>query len=246
VTVNLDITPGANATQVIDIDVAGTENSDVMSFDFAGAYTGDAINITTDNLVTGQAIVVDGSGTPQAAFCEFSVTGVPNGAGRVLECKSTGNASATNVGIAARFLETGAEQATSYCVQIDSTSNQALNVSTGMAHFAESATFLASNKVAVDANYVQAGGANNAITVAANADDTGTDIPLADGLRLLIDLNTLTLQAGANTLNYISGGAVSIVSHYDGTSNIGTAYSANTVIELVYSSGLSKWLDMSQ
>lgn len=245
--IDLNITPGAGVQSGIDIDVAGTQAADVVAIDFSAAFTGDALNITTTNMgAGGQAIVVDGSIANSGAIVNLSTSGISTAAGSVLSCSTSTQPGAANTGLCARFLDTGAAQATSYAVQIDSTNNEALTVSVGKAHFVEAATFLASNKVAVDANYVQAAGSANAITVAANADDTGTAIPLADGLRLVVDLNSRTLQAGANTFDYISGGAVSIVSHYNVASNIGTAYAANGFIELMYNSTSSVWMDMSQ
>ena len=243
----LDVTPGAGTLQVVDINVAGTDDADILSFDFAAAYTGDAINITTSNMgAAGQALVVDGTIANSGAIVNLSTSGISTAAGSVISAGSSTQPAAANVGVVGRFLETGAAQATTYAVQIDSTSNEALNVSTGRAHFAEAATFLGSNKVAVAANYVQAGGANNAITVAANADDTGTNIPLADGLKLIVDLGIYTLQAGANTLDYIGGGAVAIKVATNPANDLGTAYAANGVIELVYSSGATAWVCMAQ
>ncbi len=247
-TFDLNITPvAATATaNVFDIDVAGTGNADVISIDFSGAYVGDAINITTTNGGAAvQAIVVDGTTAPAGALCSFSCSGTIAAAGSVATFQSSGQPAAACAGAAARFLETGAARATSYAVQIDSTSNEALNVSTGKSHFVEAISVLASPNLTIAPNYIQAGGAANAIT-AALTDDTGTNIALTDGLRLQIDLNTKTLQAGANTLDFNGGGAVAILSHNNPANNIATAYAANGFIDLVYSSTTPGWLDMSQ
>lgn len=245
--IDLNITPGAGVQAGIDIDVAGTQAADVISIDCSAAFTGDLLNLTTTNMgAGGQAIVVDGSIANSGAIVSLSTSGISTAAGSVLTAATSTQPGAANVGLCGRFLDTGAAQATSYAVQIDSTNNEALNVSTGKAHFAEAATFLGSNKVKIAANYVQAGGVNNAITVAANADDTGTDIPLTDGLLLYVDLNTLTLQAGANTLDYIGGGAVSITRATSTAANLSTAFAANGVIQLMYSSGASAWLCLTQ
>lgn len=229
-----------------DIDEAGTSTNNIFDFACAGAYAGDVIKILLNNgAATVNGIVVSGSNTPQAAVNVLSCSGIPNANGRVLEVSSSGNASAANVGISARFLETGAAQATSFAVQIDSTSNEALNVSTGKSFFAESISVLASPTFGIAPNYVQAAGAANAIT-ATLTDAKATNIALTDGLMLLIDLNTRTLQAGANTLDFNGGGAVAILSHNNPGNNIGTAYAANGFILLVYSSGTPGWLDLSQ
>lgn len=245
--IDLNITPGAAVQAGIDIDVAGTSGADIIAIDFSAAHTGDALNITMTNGGAGaQAIVVDGSLANSGAIVSLSTSGISTGAGSVLTASSSTQPGAANVGVVGRFLETGAAQATTYAVQIDSTNNEALNVSTGRAHFAESISSLASNACGLADNYVQAAGSANAITVAAVTDATGTTIPLADGLRLVIDLNTRTLQAGANTLNYAAGGNVSITKGTDPAANIGTAYAANGVIEVVYSAGATAWLCVSQ
>ena len=245
-TLDIDVTPGALTLQVIDIDIGGTDDADILCINFAAAYTGDALAIDLSNTATANGIVVSGDITPAAAVNSMGATGIPDANGRILELTSTGNASAANVGACLRVLESGAAQATTYALQVDSTSNEGLNVSTGKSHFAESVTMLGSAKVAVAANYLQATGANNAIVVAANADDTGTPIPLADGLLLHIDLAAYTLQAGANTLNYIGGGVVDIKMHTDVGADIADDYVAGGVISLMYSAGSTVWMDMGQ
>jgi hypothetical protein len=84
-------------------------------------------------------------------------------------------------------------------------------------------------------------GANNAIKCA-----VGSGPPLQDGLLVLVRL-AHTLQAVlGNTFNYLSAGALPIVSHYDGSSNQATAYGAGGYILLSYVVGAATWLDMSQ
>ena len=246
-TIDINITPGAGVQAGIDIDVAGTQAADVVAIDFSAAFTGDALNITMTNGGAGaQAIVVDGSLAASGAIVSFLTTGILTAAGSVLTSACSTQPGAANAGTCARFLDTGAAQATTYAVQIDSTSNEALNVTVGKSRFAEACTFLASNAVAVCDNYVQAGGAANAITVAAIADAAGVTIPLADGLVLIVDLAAQTLQAGANTLNYAGGGAVSITRATSTAANLTTAFAANGVIQLIYSTGATAWLCLSQ
>ena len=245
--IDLNITPGAAVQAGIDIDVAGTSGADVIAIDFSAAHTGDALNITMTNCGAGaQAIVVDGSLANSGAIVSLSTSGISTAAGSVLTCTTSTQPGAANTGLCGRFLDTGAAQATSYVVQIDSTNNEALTVTTGRAHFVESISSLAANACGIADNYVQAAGANNAITVAAITDASGTTIPLVDGLRITIDLNTRTLQAGANTLDYAAGGAVSITRATSAAANLGTAFAANGVIELIYSSGATAWLCLSQ
>lgn len=65
-------------------------------------------------------------------------------------------------------------------------------------------------------------------------------------MKLIVDLGIYTLQAGANTLDYIGGGAVAIKVATNPANDLGTAYAANGVIELVYSSGATAWVCMAQ
>ena len=81
-------------------------------------------------------------------------------------------------------------------------------------------------------------GANNAIV------GTMTNAPaLAAGLRVTVKLGH-SLQAGGNTFAYAGGGAVAIKSAKNVANNIGTAYAATGVIDLLYDG--TEWVDMSQ
>lgn len=93
--------------------------------------------------------------------------------------------------------------------------------------------------------FAQAGGSNNAITITLT-DENGASVALADGLRILVDLNSLTLQAGANTVNLNGGGAVNLKSRLNIASNIAGAYSANGFIDLCYNATSTVWMDLGQ
>ena len=92
-------------------------------------------------------------------------------------------------------------------------------------------------------NYVAAGGANNAITVTL-VDGTGANITLAAGLELRANLNTHTLQAGANTLALNGGATKAIKSHLNVANNIATAYPGTSIVALIYDG--TEWQDESQ
>lgn len=249
-TLDMNITAGTNAVQSgIDIDVAGTATSEIINIDFSAAFTGDALNITmTNGGAAAQAIVVDGSLAASGPIVEFVTTGILTNAGSVLTVKNTTQPGAASTGVTARFLETGAAQATTYCVKIDSTSNEALNVSTGKSHFAESITVLAGASsgppvFGITANYIATeSGSNNAIA-GALTDDTGTAVALTAGLVVVVKL-AHTLQAGANTFNFNAGGALSIVSSRNSANNIGTAYASTGIVALMYNG--ATWSDLSQ
>lgn len=246
-TIDLNITPAAGTVACVDVDIAGTDDADIIGIDFAGAYTGDAVNITTTNMgAAGQAIVVDGSIANSGAIVDISTSGISTADGSALTVTTSTQPGAANDGVVARFVESGAAQATTYAVNIDSTNNEALHVDAGVAMFDESISALGSSSTfTVVPNFAQAAGSANAIT-ATITDVAGTNLVLTEGLRVVLDLNSRTLQAGANTFNLNGGGALSIVSHYVVGNNIGTAYSANGFIELMYNSSGTVWMDMSQ
>ncbi len=85
-------------------------------------------------------------------------------------------------------------------------------------------------------------GANNAI-VGALTDAGGTNVPLVAGLRVAVKL-AHTLQAGANTFDFNGGGAVAIKMSTNAASDLGTAYAATGIIELMWDG--TAWLCMSQ
>lgn len=84
-------------------------------------------------------------------------------------------------------------------------------------------------------------GSNNAIA-GALVDATGTNVPLAAGLRVLI-LLAHTLQAGANTFA-LNGTAKNLKSHLNPANNIATAYVSGSLVDMVYDG--TQWQDMSQ
>lgn len=246
-TIDINSTATHATGAVIDIDEAGTVANDILSMDFSAAYAGDGINITMTNAAAGaQALVVDGGHAASGEIVSFSTSGaLAGGTGKLLGLTSSGNLAAATNGACLTVSETGAAQATSYAISVASTNNEALLVDTGKSRFDEETTFKASNRNFVHPNFVAAGGAANAIT-ATLTDSDGANVPLADGLTLLVDLGANTLQAGANTMNLNAGGAVSIVSHYNVANNIGTAYAAQGFVTLVYNQTSSVWMDMSQ
>jgi len=84
-------------------------------------------------------------------------------------------------------------------------------------------------------------GANNAI-VAGGQGDLGAP-GLQAGAPLTIKL-AHSLQAGANTLNYNTNGAVAIKSHFNPATDLATAYVVGGWITVVFNG--SVWLDMSE
>lgn len=87
-------------------------------------------------------------------------------------------------------------------------------------------------------SYATAGGLNNAITVSL------PQLSLVVGLEIKVNLGTLTLQNGANTLAFNGGTAKSILSHLNKASNIASAYSAGSIVPLIWDG--TEWQDLSQ
>lgn len=85
-------------------------------------------------------------------------------------------------------------------------------------------------------------GANNAIA-GALLTSSGSNMPLAEGLRVVIKL-AHTLQVGPNTFSLNGGIATAIKSHLNIANDIATAYAVGSVVDLMYVG--SVWQDMSQ
>jgi len=94
------------------------------------------------------------------------------------------------------------------------------------------------------ANYIASEtGSNNAIA-GALTDAAGANVTLAGGLCVVIKI-AHTLQAGANTFNLNTSGAISIKSHFNVANNIGTAYAGSAnLVTLCYDG--TQWEDMSE
>lgn len=89
------------------------------------------------------------------------------------------------------------------------------------------------------------GSANNALIYDLN-DAAGVAIPVANGLCITLQLTTHTLQAGANTLNFNSNGAIAIKKHTNTSTNLTVAYAATGRPTVCYSSAIPVWVDMAQ
>lgn len=217
------------------------------------AATGTVLELISAASSTVGALTFANSGTGATGWLGatgvgmVTITGTGNLAHANASClliAYSGAGAATGLGTSLRITDTGST-ATSYAAYISAATGEALFVDTGKAKFTESATFKASNVEYVGANFVQAGGGANAIS-ATLTDADGANVALADGLRLLIDLVALTLQAGANTITFNGGAAKNIKSHYNIANNIGTAYAAGGFVEIVYDAGGDVWQDLSQ
>jgi hypothetical protein len=245
VTLNVDVTPGSNAVQVLDIDVAGTNSADILAVDFANAYTGDAVNITMTNCgAAAQALVINGGHAASGNVVDISSSGAfAGGTGRLVSLASSGNLASATAGAVLKIAETGAAQATSFAVDVNSTNNEGIKVTLGKSHFVETVSVLEAPVFGLAANYVAAGGANNAITVSL-VDSAAGNVALAAGLRLLVNLGIYTLQAGGNTIALNGGATKAIKKHTNPANDIGTAYVAGSIIDVVYDG--TQWQDLAQ
>ncbi len=116
----------------------------------------------------------------------------------LLRIASSGNIAAANDGACLEILETGAAQATSYAVKIDSTSNEALHVATGKMLVDEQATFTL-GMVIGDNGPLGIGAASGESTL--QSDGTNT-------LWTVVSGNIQIGTPGSNSLNIASSGAL--------------------------------------
>ncbi|MDD2657201.1 MAG: hypothetical protein PHD04_00885 [Candidatus Pacebacteria bacterium] len=138
----------------VDSDATDGNDALVVTHDGTGSgikVTGTAATSTQANFIgpasqTTSIVKVDGStgswiGAPATGMIHATSDGALVADAALIRIASVGNISAANDGACLEVLETGAAQATSYAVKIDSTNNEALHVATGKALFDEEATF---------------------------------------------------------------------------------------------------------
>lgn len=82
-TIDIDVTPGALTLQVIDIDVAGTDDADIICMNFAEAYTGSALIFDMTTAVGAIGIELIGAGTRVVPM--VSITDTPATSGSTLD-----------------------------------------------------------------------------------------------------------------------------------------------------------------
>lgn len=150
----------------------------------------------------------------------------------------SGTGAATGLGTSLRIVDSGAT-ATSWAAYISAATGEALQVAVGKSHFVESISVLASPVLKAGPNFIVAGGGNNALT-AALVDSVGTAIPLTDGLMILVDTATYTLQAGANTLTLNGGDAKGIKLASNPGTDIG-AHAASSMLHLAFNATSDVW-----
>ena len=249
--VNILSENGTASTQTVTIGGGTSTTSGGKVVNIAngvpGASTTNAVNIGAGGTTTGTVAVTVGSNGNAAP-----TTAIQGGSGATAITLTPQTTGGIVIGAAAG---TGA-------ITVGSSSGaQTTNVGTGAGiSTVNIATGAAANKVTVGAastltslfgtvsqpkstNYIASEtGSNNAIA-GALTDASGTNIALAAGLKVTVKLGH-TLQAGANTFNFNGGGAVAIKMHTNSASDLGTAYAATGVIELLYDG--TAWLDMSQ
>jgi hypothetical protein len=213
--------PGAGTTTVIAIGSGGTTTGTV------GITIGSVGNAAHTTAIQG------GSGATAITLTPQTTGGIVIGAAAGTGTITVGSSSTTQTLI----LGGGAGVAT-------------INVGTGAAAnkitlgaAASLVSIFGTMKNPKVANYVAAGGSNNAIT-ATLTDASGTNIPLAAGLGLIIANGALTLQAGANTLDFNGGGAVAIKKASAPTVDLAVARAANAIIYVIYNG--TSWLEMSE
>lgn len=108
---------------------------------------GNGLTVVTAASGTGRAIYVDGTtgagwlGVGTIGLVEISNDGIQVADATLLHIRSSGQPGAANDGICLEIVESGAAQATSYAVRINSTNNAALHVDNGVCLFDSDATF---------------------------------------------------------------------------------------------------------
>ena len=138
-------------------------------------------------------------GAATTGMLDIRSTGALVADGSLVRISSAGNIAAANDGACLEILETGAAQATSYAVKIDSTSNEALHVATGKMLVDEIADFTLGLTVKMaDDNVVNGSTPTNAEAITA----FGAAATVGDGFIGFID----DANAHANEAMVVSDG----------------------------------------
>lgn len=216
---------------------ADAETDDFLAIaKFAGATGGALISVYGENAAVTSNLVIESYGgqpgvvktTAGRALVEFYVT-QHDGANGLSNITDNGNV------FAVRCRRGAADVAVAIVDEDgDVHINGDLDANNGKVYSATSPTFT------IGPNYVQAGGAANAITVTIT-DKAGVNLAETDGMMVLVDLGALTLQAGANTCQLTGAAARSIKTASNPANDI-AAKVANAFVLLVYSSTSSAWL----
>lgn len=247
-----------------DLALAPTGGDTTVAGTIAVSYTstGTAATVTTTNAAgtgfkvvgpssqTAAQIVADGS-TSSASWIGADSVGqvtiqsdgaLAHADASLLRIASSGKAANSASGICAKILDTGtvADTGTAYAVVIDSTNNEALNVSTGKCNFAE--TIAVSDLLGNDASLGVAGkagssGAGGAIAMVGGAGDGAaaggaiTAVGGASGAGATGNGGAVTATGGAAASTNGTGGAVSM------TGGAGTGTGAGGAASLVGGAG---------
>ncbi len=121
-----------------------THDGDSAAIDIAAgaARTGPVISIAMANQLNQRAFYATGAWTGQNAYglIDLNVTGALTADASLIKLTSSGNIATANDGALLDLVESGNAQATSYCLRIASTNNEALHVDTGLSLFDERVT----------------------------------------------------------------------------------------------------------
>lgn len=261
--------PGASTTNVIAIGSGGTTTGTVgITLGSIGNTThttaiqggSGATAITLFPQTTGVVTVGAAAGTGDVVLGSSSATqSVLIGGGAGISTVSIANVTVAGANVNVATAATGAGITDTVAIATGNaaaTGIKVVNIATGTPGTAGNNRVtlggtVADSRVTVKADFVALrvanyiateGGANNAIT-GSLTDAGGTNVPLVAGLKVVVKL-AHTLQAGANTFDFNGGGAVAIKMHTNAASDLGTAYAATGIIELMWDG--TAWLDMSQ
>jgi len=218
----------ASAVQVTTTHTAGTAlelicaASTAVAMALIDGTTNNWIGAATTGMLTLQCDGALAQATTSLLYVNFDGTvAVANGMGTCIKVDDDGGTSSA------------------WAVEINAATGEALYVTLGKSHFVESLSCLASPVFKAGPNFIVAGGGNNALT-ATLVDSVGANIALTDGLLILVDTATFTLQAGANTLTLNGGDAKSIKLASNPATDIG-AHAASSMIHLAYNATSDVW-----
>jgi hypothetical protein len=205
------------------LEIVHDGDSAAIDISAGAARTGPVINIAMANALAQRALYVTGAwtGTNAYGLIDLNSSGALTADASLIKLTSSGNIAAANDGALLELVESGTAQATSYCLRIASTNNEALHVDAGLSLFDERVAITLADNTGPALTVVNPDTTGNSHAVTVTPSGTGAGIQIlpqgttTQGLLVTtvasstvslvkMDLTTGAGWVGANTIGALS------------------------------------------
>jgi hypothetical protein len=186
-----------------------THDGDNAAIDITAgaARTGPVINVTMANQLNQRAFYVTGAWTGQNAYglIDLNSSGALTADASLLKLTSSGNIAAANDGALLELVESGNAQATTYCLRIASTNNEALHVDTGLSLFDERVTITLADNTGPALAITNPDTTGNSDAVTITPSGTGSGLAIACQTATGKALTATSVNSQTANLVYLDG-----------------------------------------